>query len=302
MGALSAFKQAQELKTAANKVSGGGSGDLQAQRNMIRQGNYTGDPRLNKRANKATVFEQGLGDLRQEQQRGLQQTTDMYSPYMKTGGQAFDMQAALSGALGPEAQQQAYGNFQQSPGQQFLQQQAEKALLRNSAATGNLGGGGTKTALQQQAVGFAQQDFDNYYNRLGGISGAGLGFTESLGGMQANAANNMGSNIAGMYNTRLGQQKAPSNTMHGGDYLAAAAGLAGGILSDITLKEDLNLMGVINNINIYNWKWNKKAESIGLKGREYGVIAQEIQKINPDAVIKGDYLSIDLAKVSKMLG
>jgi hypothetical protein len=230
MGALSDLTKAS-MSGGMSLMGGGGSIANKAaafRQSQELASNPTGDPRLAK-MNKRQVFEQGLGDLRQEQQRGLQQTTDMYSPYMQTGGQAFDMQAALSGALGPEAQQQAYSNFQQSPGQQFLQQQAEKALLRNSAATGNLGGGGTKTALQQQAMGFAQQDFDNYYNRLGGISNAGLGFTQSLGGMQANAANNMGSNIAGMYNTRLGTPKAPSNTMHGGDYLAAGAGILGGL-------------------------------------------------------------------------
>lgn len=278
------------LKKAGVNSAGDMARFLQNNPNFV--GSPTGDPRLAKQ-NKRQVFEQGLGDLGQN----FQQTQQMFSPYMQQGQQAFNQQAALSGAQGAEAQQQAYSQFQSSPGQQFLQQQAEKALLRNAAATGQLGGGNTQSALQQQAIGFASQDFDNYYNRLGGVSQAGLGLTGQLG--QTNA--NMGSNIASLYGTRLGMQKPPSNTMHGGDYLSAAAGFAGGILSDIRLKTDINHMGNINGINIYNWKWNEDAEKLGLKGREYGVIAQEIKEINPDAVHDGDYLSIDLVKVSKML-
>ena len=56
--------------------------------------------------------------------------------FMDPGQQANQLQAALSGALGPEAQAEAFANFQSSPGTQFLQQQGERALMRNAAARG----------------------------------------------------------------------------------------------------------------------------------------------------------------------
>jgi len=73
----------------------------------------------------------------QQQVGGLyNQGQQMLNPFMQSGGQAHDLQAALSGALGPEAQQQAFNSYSSSPGVQFAQQEAERALLRNASATG----------------------------------------------------------------------------------------------------------------------------------------------------------------------
>ena len=73
---------------------------------------------------------------------------------------------------------------QASPGQQFLQDRAQRALLRNAAATGNLGGGRTQLALQEQAIGFGAQDIDRQFQRLGQVSQQGLGATAQLGGLR----------------------------------------------------------------------------------------------------------------------
>ena len=112
------------------------------------------------------------------------QTAGQFDPFIQGGGAASQQQAALSGALGPQAQQQAFSQFQASPGQQFLQQQGEKALLRNAAVTGQLGGGRAQQALQQQGIGFAQQDFANQFGRLGQVAQQGLGATQALGGLR----------------------------------------------------------------------------------------------------------------------
>ena len=56
--------------------------------------------------------------------------------------------------------------------------------MRNRAATGDLGGGRTQQALQQQGIGFAQQDFGNQFARLGQVAGRGLGATQALGGLR----------------------------------------------------------------------------------------------------------------------
>jgi len=78
---------------------------------------------------------------------------------IQAGAQGQEIQSALAGLLGPEAQAQAFAQFQASPGQEFLTEQAERALLRNQAATGGLGGGNVLQELQRQAIGLAQQDF-----------------------------------------------------------------------------------------------------------------------------------------------
>lgn len=126
------------------------------------------------------------------------------TPYTTTGAGATGIQAALAGALGPEAQAQAYQNFQASPGQQYLQQQAERAITRNAAATGGRQGGNVLQELQRNAIGLAQQDFGNQFNRLSQVAGQGLtaaGQAANLAAQGGQAASNLafqtGQSLAG---------------------------------------------------------------------------------------------------------
>ena len=120
-----------------------------------------------------------FGDL---QAQGLfEQTQQQFDPFVQGGTQAFQQQAALSGAQGAEAQQTALAGVQASPGQQFLQDRAQRALLRGAAATGDLGGGRTQQALQEQAIGFGAQDIQNQFSRLGQVAQPGFQAVSQLG-------------------------------------------------------------------------------------------------------------------------
>lgn len=85
---------------------------------------------------------------------------------LSEGAVGIDALRALSGISGPEAQAQSFANFQSSPGQQFLQEQGERALLRNQAAIGGLGGGNVRRELARFGQGLASQDFGNQFNRM----------------------------------------------------------------------------------------------------------------------------------------
>lgn len=135
---------------------------------------------------------QGVGGAQGEIDRSLTQAQGYLNPFTQAGTNAFQQQSALSGAMGPEAQQQAYANFQSSPGQQYLVDQAEQASIRNAAATGGLGGGNVQRELQRQAMGMAQQDFGNQFNRLGQIAGMGA----QTAGMQSGLAAQGGQNLS----------------------------------------------------------------------------------------------------------
>jgi hypothetical protein len=100
--------------------------------------------------------------------------------YVPQGQQAGSLQAAYSGAMGAPAQQQAFANFTASPGQEWLRQQAEQGTLRNAAAIGGLGGGNVRQELQRQAMGLAQQDFQNQFNNLGTVAERGYNAGNSL--------------------------------------------------------------------------------------------------------------------------
>ncbi|TDI80627.1 MAG: hypothetical protein E2O80_06315 [Betaproteobacteria bacterium] len=149
---------------------------------------------------------QALQDAIAQQQAGFQEAQDIFGqtqaqfdPFISGGTSAFQEQAALSGALGPQAQQQAVSNIQVSPGQQFLRDRAQKALQRTAAARGDLGGGRTALGLQEQAIGFGMQDLENQFNRLGQVSQAGQNFLGQQAGLGQNLAQQglgVSSNIA----------------------------------------------------------------------------------------------------------
>lgn len=178
--------------------------------------------------------------------QGINQATQYLQHYAQTGQQAFDQQAALSGAMGADAQREAYANFNESPGQQYLRSRAEQALLRNSAALGGLGGGRVRQELQRQAIGEAAQDFNNSYNRLGSVAQSGLaasgqqaGITGQLRGQQAGIAGSLEGQRMGIQGQLQGQQM--SNEMQRRMQLANLASTTGQNAAQIAYNTGTNL-------------------------------------------------------------
>jgi hypothetical protein len=130
-------------------------------------------------AQKEDVRRFGLGreaaayqDLIAEQRlRGEKQA---YQPYTQTGEAALGEYQALLGLSGEQAAREAESRFKETPGQRYLREKQEKALLRNSAAIGGLGGGNVRTALQEQAAGIAQTQRGDYLDRLKRLTEQGL--------------------------------------------------------------------------------------------------------------------------------
>jgi hypothetical protein len=73
------------------------------------------------------------------------------------------------------------------------------------------------------------------------------------------------------------------------------------ISSDERLKENIKHFSTLSSgVNMYTWKWNEEAKRIGAdKTTPMGVIAQEIQKTHPDAVLTGEhgYLMVNYGKL-----
>lgn len=126
-----------------------------------------------------------------EQARQFDITQEQLAPFREAGVSALEQQQALLGLSGPEAQAALFDQLVESPGQRFLRERQEKALLRNAAAVGGLGGGNVLTALQEQAAGFAQQDLQNQFARLGQLAGQGQATAVQLGQFGANRASNV---------------------------------------------------------------------------------------------------------------
>jgi len=183
------------------------------------------------------------------------------------GVQAQQAQAALSGALGPEAQAQAFAQFQESPGQAFLRQQGEQAVLRNASAIGGLGSGNVRLELQRRGIGQAAQNFQQQFQNLGAVTGTGLqaagqvgqlrgqqaGLTSGLGqagaGVQAQAGANLaniaqqaGGSVANLI-AGTGQQLATGRT-RAGEQIAGAIGSTTSGLSTLLSQQGAGISDI----------------------------------------------------------
>ena len=236
-----------------------------------------------------------------EQRRQFDITQGNLQPFQEAGVGALGQQQALLGLSGQDAQNEAFAAFNESPGQRFIRDRAQRNLTRNASAIGGLGGGNVRSALVEQGAGFAQQDFNNQFGRLGQIAGQGQAATTNLGQFGAQSAGN----IANLQQTGsqarasgiLGGQQAESQFRSdliglGGMALGAfggggaAAGLpsaASGMstFSDMRLKDNIIEIGRDNLGGIYNFNYKVDSNKT-YKGR----MAQELQKTRPDAVSK----------------
>jgi len=77
---------------------------------------------------------------------------------------------------------------------------------------------------------------------------------------------------------------------------SAFGGAIGGLFSDVRLKSRLTHVGEYKpGVGIYEWEWTKEALELGADpNRTRGVLAQDVQHVDPEAVSRGDdgYLRI----------
>lgn len=79
-------------------------------------------------------------------------------------------------------------SIQQTPSYQFRFDQGQNALERSLSAKGYLGSGNLLHDLQNYGQGMASQEYENQFNRLSGLSGAGFG-PGNAGGVYQQGAN-----------------------------------------------------------------------------------------------------------------
>jgi hypothetical protein len=130
----------------------------------------------------------------EEQRRQFDKLVELMSPYVTAGTGAMAGQQALIGLQGPEAQQQAIAQLEQSPEMQALIKQGENALLQQASATGGLRGGNVQAALAQFRPQVLSSLIGQQYQRLGGLSQMG----QASAAGQAAAGMGLGQNVAGL--------------------------------------------------------------------------------------------------------
>lgn len=125
---------------------------------------------------------------------------------------------------------------------------------------------------------------NNYMQRGMGREASNMGVIRNLTGY------NQFSGFTNSMATSAGE------TMGGG----MASGLLGGMFSDRNLKENIRFIKEAGEFKIYSWSWNKEAESLyGLKGKDFGVIAQDLLQYHEDKVGKSinGHLIVDYSKL-----
>lgn len=151
-----------------------------------------------------------------EQRRQYDQTRQDMMPWMNAGIWGLNQQQnALRGD---------WSGFEDSPDYLYAYQQGMKGLDRQNAANLSLTSGGADADRIALGQGLASQNFNNYYNRLAGLSGTGQTTATQLGGFGQNAANQIGQNTINAGNARASGYTNTANAWGN-----ALTGLAGGI-------------------------------------------------------------------------
>ena len=197
--------------------------------------------------------------------------------------------------------------FQESPSYQYNLSESEKALERALASKGQFASmnPAASKALMSNASNLASNEYQNaynnyntdntnIYNRLAGLMGYGQSAANSSNSLGSNYADDASTLYQNIGNLKVAQNEAESawgrsmfddiaSTLTGGisSYNKAA------MFSDKNLKQNIKKVGEKNGFNLYefNYVWSPK--------KWIGVIAQEVQKVNPKAVCKiGNYLAV----------
>lgn len=171
------------------------------------------------------------------QRQATQKATEQYQPYADFGAGGMGLLSRLYGLNGQPADMSA---FTASPGYQFRLQQGQDTIESGAAARGGLYSGATAKALSDYGQQSASQEFDNYVNRLfgmtntgqaaaGGIANAQLGLGKSLASEHQNIGTNQANAIGDQWKAwgSMGDQAAAALMGGFGGAPGAAGGAAG---------------------------------------------------------------------------
>lgn len=181
-----------------------------------------------------------------------------------------------------------------------LRSQARESTFRTQGSRGGLGGSGTDEILQNQFLSLGNSLIDQQINRQLPIFGAAQNAATTIGTGGANILQNIGATQfrgrAGIGEAQAGGVEGSAQALVTGDIGAANARAQGtqnllsagttiaSLFSDERLKTDIEKIGSLSGINVYSWKWNDLAGTIGLSGNGVGHLAQQVREIHPELV------------------
>jgi hypothetical protein len=186
------------------------------------------------------------------------------------------------------AEQRRIAAGQRAPGfaQQQLQAQLAQPSLQEAVGRDIESREAARLAdqarLTQQGQEAQREQTVNLANLLGGLAGLGTSTTFQ-------------NQSSGFTSQAFSGGASPFQQVLGG-----VGAVAPFIPSDIRLKTNVKQVGKLDNgIKLYTWNWTEEAKDIVGDQPEYGVLADEVQDIMPEAVIRGSdgYLRVNYAAV-----
>jgi len=253
--------------------------------------------------------EQSAREQENFQREGLAALRGDLAPYRDQGAQAMNQLMAL---LNQTPQQQA-DELLANPMYRQLVRSSEEDILKQRAALGLAGSGGTSDMLQRNLLELAPQFQQNRYTQLFNTAGMGQNAAAMTGTNTMQGLTNIGGirsaplAVGAQVSANQGQQfmsalpglmsglgfsgpAAGSQGLGGmvGAGLGGLGGMLGGLFSDRRLKRDIVKVGEDANGNIYHFKyiWSEQVYE--------GRMADELAQIKPDAVevTKDGYLRV----------
>lgn len=171
----------------------------------------------NKAANKGAKGSEAAAQASiDEQRREYDQSRADQLPWLTAGSGALGQMNALNAG--------DFSSFHASPDYQFALKQGMDSLDSSAAARGGLFGGGHTRDLVNYGQGMAEQNYNNYYNRLQSMAGQGQTTASGLGALGANMATNIGNQYTNAATARNSAYGTIANNNS-----QAAAGFAGAL-------------------------------------------------------------------------
>jgi hypothetical protein len=165
-----------------------------------------------------------------------------FQPFTVGGTEAADLEAALSGALGPEAQQAALDAQVESPFSQFIRRSGERSINQGAAVTGGLGGGERLKALTQFGQDIGTSTIQNQLENLRSVRRQGTQASSNIADLISRAGGVRGSGVASEASIRGGGVASAAGAEAQGQLGAAEQFQAGteGLTNIFALKDQLN--------------------------------------------------------------
>ena len=249
----------------------------------------TGETAADAATSAADTQYQGIQDAIAEQRRAAAEGLGFLKPYEQIGQDALKQ----TGFLTDPTQQFEY--LQSNPLFKLALENANKTTQNQAAAGGRLSAGDTLQQLSNNVLLSASPLIQSQKSSIMNLLKAGAG----IAGAEANTAINVGNTVSDLITSgadalAAGETAAANAQTQGAQNLFNLGGASLLFASDKRLKKNINLIDNINGYNIYSWTWNKLAESMGLFGDSYGVIAQYVFETNPDAIaIENGYMKVN---------